>query len=370
MSRPVAKAGYLAALLLALPPLAALADDGRVPVHVSGPATISAPGYYRLTADLTLAAGEEIVIDTDDVVLDLGGHAISKPALNGEVAVRIGGGVANALVRDGRITGSGTALRYQTDGSVRARIHLERLEIVGAANTAVDLEGAEAVEITDCRVVDAGGYAVRASGRSGPLGGRFSGNVFARPALGGLVLEGLRNAELRNNLVVGHTAPGSGSAGIWLANLAGVDAGGNRLIGNVVRAGGSDAGGLTVESDVAHNLVVDNVLTGNGAAGIRLRSAGNRVEGNVVAGGLDHGIVLESSGNTVIRNEIEANRVDGVLVLSGNDNLIDDNLLAGNRAWGIEFAAGTGHAYRNNVFRDNGNGASVGAATDAGGNVY
>jgi parallel beta-helix repeat protein len=227
----------------------------------------------------------------------------------------------------------------------------------------------EQIDMIGCRIVDAGGYGIRASGNPGPFGGRFIGNVLIDPGLGGLVLEGLRNAELRDNLVTGHDAPAAGSAGIWIVNDGGVTAGGNRLVGNVIRAGGSDAGGLIIESGIADNLVLDNVLTGNGGAGIRLRSSGNRVVRNVVAGSLDQGIVLEGSANTVVRNEIEGNRINGVLVFGG-ENLIEDNLLTGNHDWGIEFAAGTGHAFRNNVFRDNGIGAKIGPATDAGGNIY
>jgi parallel beta-helix repeat protein len=368
MSRILGGGSAITILIFLLSPVV-LADDGRIPVHVSGPATISTPGYYRLTGDLALAGGEEIQIDSDDVVLDLGNHAISKPATDGEVAVRVGEGVSNAIIRRGRITGSGTAVKYVTDGIVRARIRLEALEITGTANNAVDLEGVEHVDVVNCRIVDAGAYGVRASGQTGSFGGRFTGNALIGPGLGGLVLEGLRNAELRGNLVADHTAPGTGSAGIWLMNIAGVAAGGNRLVENVIRAGGSDAGGVIIESHVGDNLVLDNVVTGNGGAGIHVRSSGNHVKGNVVAGGVDHGIVLDGSGNTVVRNEIEGNRLDGVLVFGG-ENLIDDNLLAGNRAWGIQFAAGTGHAYRNNVFRDNGNGGGTGSATDAGGNVY
>jgi len=366
MSRMPARATAMIFLaFLSLPTL--LADDGRIPVYLSGPVTISAPGYYRLTGDLALAGGEEILIDSDHVVLDLGSHEISKPAWNGEVAIRIGGGVGKVLIRRGRINGSGTAVKYVSNELVRARIRLEALEISGTANNAVDLEGVEQVDMIGCRIVDAGGYGVRASGGSGSFGGRFADNTLIRSGLGGLVLEGLRNAELRGNLVSEHSGPGS--AGIRLLEIAGIAAGGNRLVGNTIRAGGAGAGGLIIARNQNDNLVLSNVVTGNGGAGIRLLSSGNHVEGNVVAGGLDDGIVLEDSRNTVLRNEIEGNRSNGVLV-SGMENLIDDNLLAGNRAWGIEFAAGTGNAFRNNVFRDNGNGAGTGSATDAGGNIY
>ncbi len=354
---------FLVSLLLPVAP----ADDGRIPVHLSGPMTISAPGYYRLTNDLTLAAGEEILIDSDHVVLDLGTHQIVKSAGNGQVAIRVGGGVGNVLIRRGRITGSGTAVKYTTNEIVRARIRLEGLEITGTTNNGVDLEGVERVELVGCRIVDAGAYAVRASGSIAAFGGRFIGNTIIRPGLGGLVLAGLRNAELRDNLVSEHTGPGS--AGIRLLEIAGIAAGGNRLIGNTIRAGGTDAGGVIIERNQVGNLVLDNVITGNGGAGIRLLSSGNHVEGNVAGGGLDHGIVLEDSHNSVLRNQIEGNRINGLLV-SGMENLIDDNLLAGNRFWGIEFAAGTGNAYRNNVFRDNASGARTGPATDAGGNNY
>ncbi len=366
MSRRLGRAPVMMFLVALLFP-AVSADDGRIPIYFAGPATLSTPGYYRLTTDLTLAPGEEILIDSDHVVLDLGTHEIVKSVGNGQVAIRVGGAVGNVLIRRGRITGSGTAVKYTTNEIVRARIRLEGLVITGTTNNGVDLEGVERVELVDCRIVDAGAYAVRASGSTAAFGGRFIGNTIIRPGLGGLVLAGLRNAELRDNLVSEHTGPGS--AGIRLLEIAGISGGGNRLIGNTIRAGGTDAAGVIIERNQVGNLILDNVVSGNGGAGIRLLSSGNHAEGNVVAGGLDHGIVLEDSHNTVLRNEIEGNRINGLLV-SGMENLIDDNLLAGNRFWGIEFAAGTGNAFRNNVFRDNASGSRTGPATDAGGNIY
>ncbi len=124
----------LTAALAALVPLAAFAVDGVIlidqnkalagsvtPGDAPGfPVSLTRPGSYRLSGNLTLpAAGDGIVIASDGVSLDLNGFSI----------VGVGGATARGVtdenltrsqvsIRNGRITGFPSSLRLQSSNRV------------------------------------------------------------------------------------------------------------------------------------------------------------------------------------------------------------------------------------------------------------
>src|SRR5438093_7812333 len=59
----------IALTLVILPAAPILADEARIPIFQ--PATITQPGYYILTRDLSPASGTAITIQSDGVTVDL-----------------------------------------------------------------------------------------------------------------------------------------------------------------------------------------------------------------------------------------------------------------------------------------------------------
>ena len=60
----------IALTLVILPAAPILADEARIPIFQ--PTTITQPGYYILTRDLSPASGTAITIQSDGVTVDLG----------------------------------------------------------------------------------------------------------------------------------------------------------------------------------------------------------------------------------------------------------------------------------------------------------
>jgi hypothetical protein len=82
--------------------------EPRVPIS-SAPFTITQPGSYYLTTNLTVSGGNAITITTNGVTLDLNGFTISSttnPASG--TAVLIGSGLRNIAIQNGHIQGGVT----------------------------------------------------------------------------------------------------------------------------------------------------------------------------------------------------------------------------------------------------------------------
>jgi hypothetical protein len=82
--------------------------EARTPIS-SAPFTISAPGSYYLTTNLTVSSGNGITIMTNQVTLDLNGYTISStaPSANG-YGIQLSGGFLDIAIRNGHIKGGVT----------------------------------------------------------------------------------------------------------------------------------------------------------------------------------------------------------------------------------------------------------------------
>ena len=82
--------------------------EPRVPIS-SAPFTISQPGSYYLTTNLTVSGGDAITIAANGVTLDLNGFTISSTANPASgTAVLIGSGLRNITILNGNIQGGVT----------------------------------------------------------------------------------------------------------------------------------------------------------------------------------------------------------------------------------------------------------------------
>jgi parallel beta-helix repeat protein len=194
----------------------------------------------------------------------------------------------------------------------------------------------------------------------------------------GIVLEG-DGAQVRNGAVVGcqFAVLVEGAGNHLVANLTAsvqdpvpdddpgaeglrVSSDGNRLVGNRVLLGGTNAiridvmgdgnyvvgntvGGSQrgIRIDGTENNVVDNLI-GGVAEGIEVRGASNLIKGNQIAGAIDQGIELRGADNRVFGNLAVDAVGDGISIFS-NDNLILGNGVFSNGDDGIIVVATFGN---------------------------
>ncbi len=250
------------------------AADGRVPVYQ--PTTISQPGSYYLTRDLTGAAGAAVIdIASDDVTLDLAGHTL-------------------------RVTGAG----YGITAGNRSGVRIANGRIVGGYVGMSLFAGSYVVEHMDVRG--------QTSTTGLPTGIQIFANVGSPPA----------RAVVRDNQVAG--ANGSSGRGIFLQNVVGGAVEGNAVVatlrngivlyacmgvsvaGNVV----SDATGIAILVDTSTDCAVARNVATRSAYGIYLQDGDhNTLDWNVCTNNTTWGIGVSttSTGNVYSYNRLEAN---------------------------------------------------------------
>lgn len=357
-------------LVLAAPiVLPAFADEGRIPIYQ--PTSITTPGHYVVTRNISIVAGDVIRIASNNVALDLNGHTLSSSATTGNI-VSVSAGLSEVSVRNGRLSGGSHGV-HASDGN---RVRLERLEISDSADAGIRLAHMDFAEVLSCRVVGANSSsalgtdlgAIHIDGT--PVDGRVDDNTVISTFFDGIRLEGLQSGEVARNVVLSPSllCSSCGSGLLITGN------GGNHVESNILRDGRGP--GMIIASPGSH--IHKNSVTGNAEGGISIASNGNQVLENVVVGNGDNldgpwGIIVSGSDNRIKGNEVQGNLGHGIHIAGGSRNLIDDNLIEGHSTlvWcGIQFDNGPTHAYRNNMLRGNAGGTVCGVAnTNAGGNI-
>lgn len=153
----------------------AAASDGRIPIGTA-PYTITAPGSYYLTADLS-ASATVIDVSVSNVTLDLNGHTITN---SGSTATIYAGGATNLTIFGGNVVGGGYGVYI---GSATAGvIALHQLRITGFTVAGVDIQGGSqypAIRITDNDISSYGtaGTSAQAIVAFQVWGGRVSSNT-------------------------------------------------------------------------------------------------------------------------------------------------------------------------------------------------
>jgi len=318
--RTIAKIALTVAVLTAATSaLGVLADEGRIPLFQV--TTITQPGHYVVTRNISVSSGSIFTISANDVTLDLNGHLISS-SISSASMINILAGFTDIEIRNGRISGGQFGI-FSSDSPVAGiRMRIENVEIEGATVRGIRIDFAEHVDVLSCRIANVGGGIEIGGGSSGAGPQDWTGTFVNNQIL---------NAQ-------GH--------GMLLLRLTG-----GEIRGNILRNTG---------------LAIGNTWVG---IYVLTSGAGNRIVENEVSGG-KRGIQVDTNGNLVAGNVVSNNVVDGILV-SGSNNLIDGNQIEGNTGCGISFSAGATHAYRNNMLRGNTGGTVCGIAnTDAGGNIF
>jgi len=235
-------------------------------------ATITSPGVYNLTGDIT-GYDTQLRIASSNVVLDGMGHTIAGANADGSYGVEIGSGaearIANVVVRNMTVRAWDTGIGIQNTDSVL----VERVTVEWCTNG-----------------IDA--YYFASNGT-------------------------IRDCAVRNNLWYG-IALGYPSGGFYIskndvsANRRGIDLDESRegatswIVDNTVHDNRDE--GISVSSSAA--LVLDNVVRDNAGDGIAIAYGGADVNGNTITGNGGSGIDASTkAGGAFVNNTIVNNAV-------------------------------------------------------------
>jgi parallel beta-helix repeat protein len=304
--------------------------EPRTPIS-SLPFTITRPGSYYLTTNLTGGAGHGIIISNSDVVVDLNGFVLRGGTGNGVMAPPL---ASNIWIRNGTIREwAGLAIsNLQASAS-----GVERVTAIANGREGIRL-GASAI-IRDCTILFSGSTAIRVGADSHIEGCTVSSNsagqiidLGSRSVIKDCIVtrnfgDGINTAD---GCRVSNCTSSSNSRGIFLGNNCLAEnciVQGNTSIGirtfnfNVVRDCQVIANGGDGIFAVTHNVLINNLChangtSTNGGAGIRMvGGTGTRIEGNSV--NLNSwGIRVESTNNIIIRNFASLNDTNYSIVAS------------------------------------------------------
>ncbi len=150
--------------------------DARIPIANSTSAvTISQPGSYYLTTNLTVSVGAGIIIATNGVTLDLNGYTIRSTAASADnVAILLNGGLRNITIGNGFIesgvtnnagtySGSGFGRGIDYLNPAPANVLVSRVSVAGCLSHGIYLGLGDSTVVEGCTVRTAGGIGVYAS---------------------------------------------------------------------------------------------------------------------------------------------------------------------------------------------------------------
>lgn len=323
--RPLAAASAILVALAAAG--AARGAEARIPI--AGPVTLTVPGTYFLTRDISSGSSPNAIVVATTATIDLNGHTVTGGNA-GAVPILVQS-FAQATVVNGIVQAGATGIEAQGASSL-PRLTVRHVTFV-AQSVGISTTDADAVIVEDCA---------------------FSAQATAIDLGATVAATQVRIARNTMRTTNGIRTTGDILRGTIESNHLNVAAGGT---------------GITVSGrglDVLRNVVE------SGVNGIVILGAGNQVERNSIIHATGAGLDVRGDNNTVARNAVTACQGAGVLVES-QGNVIDSNLVNANQGAGIAFAlpGATQNVYKSNTLRGNGGGAVTGMTgnTDGGGNL-
>lgn len=149
--------------------------EPRTPIS-SAPFTITNPGSYYLTTNITVTSGDAITIATNGVTLDLNGFTISSTAPSAAgYGILLNGGLRNIKLANGFIKGgvtnngsgvySGSGFGYGIDfsGIAPVNVLVSRIAVSGCLYSGIRLQLGVSTVVESCTVRTVGGYGIAAS---------------------------------------------------------------------------------------------------------------------------------------------------------------------------------------------------------------
>lgn len=285
----------------------AIAGDATPGDTPGFPVTISKPGSYRLTGNLTVPdeLTTAIFIDSDEVTIDLGGYAIIGPVV-----------CTGTTVSCVPMVGFGNGIGASS--FVGKNVSVLNGTIRGMGNTGIFLR--ENCRIENVTATSNAGSGISVSTESIVKGNKVSYNWGFGISMGA------------GGIATGNTAYRNAIDGIY-------------------------ASGATISG---------NNVSQNNRNGIDTRGEGSTITGNTSTGNHGHGMNA-GYGSTVSGNTVRGNGGDGIIDSEGTFNTgggsIIGNTLQANSGFGLNLKTDTGYA--NNVITQN-NGGNANPQTSGG----
>lgn len=242
------------------------------------PVTISQPGSYRLTSNLSAPATHGIQINTDGVQFDLGGFTISGPVVctgspiscvpssYGPAGVLIAGSTNGVVVRNGRVQGFGPGVYSGRAGVVE--------NIIAIRNAATGIVAVDGTLIRNSSAL-------------------YNGTTGMGIGLGAQVVDSVANFNGQFGIAIGREGNNAGSVirntSVFLNEGTGIYDEGRSIIDGCVINGNSGIGLQIVNggSQVSNTIVTNNANgikvdagTAFEAGGVRSSFSGNTLTGN------------------------------------------------------------------------------------------
>ena len=269
--------------------------EPRTPIS-SLPYTITNPGSYYLTANLTGISGSDgIIIKTNDVTLDLKGFTL-RGVPGSDNGINVLSPVRNIAIRNGVLEAWGTdgVNAYNGYGGVLEGLRVSNCSALGiyagdnwtvetcfaSGNTGQGIYVANNSTIRDCTVKNNGNAGIVTSGINCVIS-----SCEASGSPGGF--------SLASYCIIQDCAASGNTNGILVLIAC--------TIKNCNTCGNTSDGIYIVGNDCQ---VVGNTCSGNGKYGIEIYGNANRVDGNVVSDNTSYGINADNLNvtNCITRN--------------------------------------------------------------------
>ena len=256
--------------------------EPRTPISAA-PLTIAAGGSYYLTTNLTVSAGNAIMIAANNVTLDLCGFSIASSAAVANGTAIFLGAVTNVAINNGHISsgvtntiagvfgGSGFANGISYSGYSPCNVRVKEVSVAGVLTYGINLSTDNTTVVAACTVMIAGNcgiYAESVSESTAQNCGQYgiyattANNCTGSGVAGGYGLD----ATTANNCYGYSTGNGDGLDGKNASNCQGYSNGsGYGLNVNAAdNCNGYSSGGCALAAVTADHCVAYNYTSGYG----------------------------------------------------------------------------------------------------------
>ncbi|MBS0657704.1 MAG: hypothetical protein JSR82_05580 [Verrucomicrobia bacterium] len=138
----------------------------RTVIPAGGAYTISAPGSYVLSGNITVASGSGLTIAADNVSLDLNGFTIASTgtsAVNGTAGILLSGARKRLAIANGIIRGVGFYRGISSNGTVPTDVRVTNVSVSDVFSDGINLSYLGSNLVTASTVTNVGGDGINAN---------------------------------------------------------------------------------------------------------------------------------------------------------------------------------------------------------------
>jgi len=231
--------------MLFAPTFALKADGGgRIPIYKA--MTITQPGHYIVTRNLTAGSGAYTLdILSDYVVLDLGGHTIASSTTG---VIRVNGPYQGTIIRNGFLNSGTFGIEGAGIPGGASQVTVENVVVSGPGDTGFKLIDFGLVVIRNCRIHNSVyGIQVSTATPSDYLKAIITENIIRDCTADGILLTNAQNSLVARNDISGFGVDPS-THGIHVTSTSGTGQGGTVVESNTLdgSSGGATSAGIRI----------------------------------------------------------------------------------------------------------------------------